>query len=91
MKPLDVLTILFLLIVGNCNCIYLKKNRHLKGTNEKKKKTETENTQNRALTHKVPKRKKVQNEEIQLLREKSSVHTINFGLKKTSSPKIKRF
>ena len=38
MKPLDVLNILLLLIVGNCNCIYLQKNRHLKGTNEKKKK-----------------------------------------------------
>ena len=53
MKPLDVLNILLLLIVGNCNCIYLKKNRHLKGTNEKKKKTEMENTQNRALKYKV--------------------------------------
>ena len=38
MKPLDVLNILLLLIVGNCYCIYLQKNRHLKGTNEKKKK-----------------------------------------------------
>ena len=53
MKPLDVLNILLLLIVGNCNCIYLQKNRHLKGTNEKKKKTEMENTQNRALKYKV--------------------------------------
>ena len=31
----------------------LMKNRHLKGTNEKKKKTEMENTQNRALKYKV--------------------------------------
>ena len=53
MNPLDVVNILLLLIVGNCNCIYLKKNRHLKGTNEKKKKTEMENTQNRALKYKV--------------------------------------
>ena len=48
MKPLDVLNILLLLKVGNCNCIYLQKNSHLKGTNEKKIKTEMENTQNRA-------------------------------------------
>ena len=36
MKPLDVLNIMLLLIVGNCYCIYLQK-----GTNE------MENTQNK--------------------------------------------
>ena len=38
-------------------------------------------------TTSVPKRKKVQNEETQLLREKSSVLKINFGFKKSSLPK----